>query len=140
MFAFPRSIPRTVSLVLIMIFFTTAGIMHFAMTDFFVAIMPPYLPLHLEAVYISGVFEILGGVGVMFGATRLYAGYGLLALLVAVYPANIHMALNPELFPDTSATALYARLPVQFAALAWVWWATSRERDESATLDPVAGS
>ena len=60
--------------------------------------MPPMFPLHLEAVYLSGLFEILGGVGVLIARTRSIAGWGLLALLIAVYPANIYMALTPEAF------------------------------------------
>ena len=62
--------------------------------------MPPIFPLHLEAVYLSGLFEILGGVGVLIARTRSIAGWGLLALLIAVYPANIYMALTPEALPD----------------------------------------
>ena len=65
----------------------------------------------LSTVYISGLFEILGGLGLLVARTRVWAGWGLIALLVAVYPANIHMAMNPELFPDQTVTALYARLP-----------------------------
>jgi uncharacterized membrane protein len=76
---------------------------------------------------VSGVFEVLGGLGILHPATRVRAGYGLLALLVAVYPANIHMALHPELFPDLSSMALYGRLPLQFVFAAAVWWSTRPE-------------
>ena len=94
------------------------------------SIVPPYLPAPLALVYVSGFFEILGGLGVLLPATRTLAGYGLLALLVAVYPANIHMAMNPGDFPDIPPAALYARLPIQFV-FAWVvWWAT-RSREAS---------
>jgi uncharacterized membrane protein len=106
------------------LFFIIVGITHFTSPDFFVSIVPPYLPAPLALVYVSGFFEILGGLGVLFPATRTLAGYGLLALLVAVYPANIHMAMNPGDFPDIPPAALYARLPFQFV-FAWVvWWAT----------------
>ena len=118
----PTGWPRRLALFGVAAFFSFAGIGHFTNTDFFVAIMPPYLPAHVELVYLSGVFEILGGVGVLFAASRRVAGYGLLALLVAVYPANIHMALHPELFPDMSPIALYLRLPLQFVGAGVVWW------------------
>ena len=89
--------------------------------------MPPYLPAHVELVYLSGLFEILGGVAVLAPGIRSQAGWGLILLLFAVYPANLHMALHPELFPDVSATALYGRLPFQFLFAAWAYWATRPE-------------
>lgn len=122
-FAFPKSILRRLALLAAALFFTAIGVAHFTNASFFVAIMPPYVPAHLLLVYLSGVFEILGGAGLLVAATRRFAGLGLMALLAAVYPANIHMALNPELFPDMSPAALYARLPLQFVFAAWVWWA-----------------
>ena len=78
-------------------------------------------PLHLEAVYLSGLFEILGGVGVLIARTRSIAGWGLLALLIAVYPANIYMALTPETFPDIPLFALYFRLALQFLFFYWAY-------------------
>ena len=78
-------------------------------------------PFHLEAVYLSGLFEILGGVGVLIARTRSIAGWGLLALLIAVYPANIYMALTPEAFPDISLFALYFRLALQFLFFYWAY-------------------
>ena len=78
-------------------------------------------PLHLEAVYLSGLFEILGGVGVLIARTRSIAGWGLLTLLIAVYPANIYMALTPEAFPDISLFALYFRLALQFLFFYWAY-------------------
>ncbi len=105
-------------------FFCFAGVAHFIQTELFVSMMPPYLPAPLALVYISGVCEILGGLGVLFRATRRWAGIGLLLLLVAVFPANIHMALHPAQFPDFSAMFLYARLPLQLVFAALVWWGT----------------
>ena len=124
MFALPTGLPRRGSLFAIAAIFVFAGVGHFTDTDFFVSIMPPYLPWHLQLVYVSGVFEILGGLGVLPTATRPAAGLGRIALLVAVFPANIHMALHPEQFEEMSRTALYIRLPIQFVVMAWVWWAT----------------
>jgi len=111
--------PRKLAPFVVGIFFIIVGVTHFTNPDFFLSIVPPYLPAPLALVYVSGCFEILGGLGVMLPATRTLAGYGLLALLVAVYPANIHMAMNPDIPP----AALYGRLPIQFV-FAWVvWWA-----------------
>jgi len=129
----PSSLPRKIALVLLALAFVFAGVSHFTSFEFFVNIMPPYLPAHLALVYVSGVFEVLGGVGVLLPATRRLAGYGLIALLIAVYPANIHMAMNPELFPEVTPTALYIRLPVQFLLMAWVWWATAPEASAPAS-------
>lgn len=129
MTALPRSKVRLVLLVLLSLFFLFAGVSHFTNPDFFVSIMPPYLPAHLELVYLSGVFEILGGLGVLLPATRRWAGWGLIALLVVVFPANLHMALNPEPFVagGTALWKLYLRLPFQLVFIAWVWWATKPE-------------
>jgi uncharacterized membrane protein len=136
-FAFPKSLPRRIALFGVALFFVGAGVFHFVNAAFFVAIVPPYLPAHLELVYLSGVFEILGGLGVLPAATRRLAGWGLLALLAAVYPANVHMALHPELFPDLSPAALVARLPLQFVFAAWVWVATRPEPREDEARAPA---
>ena len=84
--------------------------------------MPPWLPAQRELVYASGVAEILGGLALVHRRTRRAGGWWLLATLLAVFPANIHMALNPEDFPDVpgGATALYARLPFQAIVAGWV--------------------
>lgn len=133
MFGLPEGRLRRVALFVVAAFFSFAGVSHFTNTEFFLAIVPPYLPAHLELVYISGVFEVLGGVGVLLAVSRTWARYGLIALLVAVYPANIHMALHPDLFLDRmTVTALYVRLPLQFV-MAWlVWWATAADSPAAA--------
>ena len=118
----PPSLPRKAGLLAVAAFFCFAGVGHFTNAGFFVAIVPPYLPAPLALVYISGVFELLGGLGVLHPSTRRLAGFGLLALLLAVYPANIHMALHPTDFPEMPAAALYSRLPLQFVFAAIVWW------------------
>ena len=118
-----RQVKRYAILVLAA-FFVVAGANHFVKPDFYVGIMPPYLPAHLELVYLSGFFEILGGLGVLVPKTRVVAGRGLILLLMAVYPANIHMALHPELFPTIPVFALYARMPAQVFFVAWAYWAT----------------
>ena len=93
-------------------FFIGVGVAHFVKPDPFVYIMPPYLPWHLELVYISGFFEVLGGIGLCL-IKYVQAGWGLIALLVAVYPANIHMLVNEVYLPDMprSKAILWARMP-----------------------------
>ena len=104
--------------------FIAAGIGHFVRTEFYVRIMPPYLPWHKELVLISGVFEILGGLGLLVPALRRAAGWGLLALLVAVFPANVQMAV--DIWQREGWTIWFVvwllRLPLQLVLLAWVWW------------------
>jgi uncharacterized membrane protein len=86
--------------------------------------MPDYLPFHSEAVYWSGFFEILGGFAVLIPKLRTLARWGLISLLIAVYPANIYMAMNPNLFPEFSVLLLYVRLALQFVFIIWVFKAT----------------
>ncbi len=108
---------------------TFAGTMHFAKPRWYLRIMPPYLPAHRELVYVSGVAEIAGAVGTMYPRTRRSAGLFLIATLVAVFPANLHMAVNPDDFRDVpgGAAALWARLPFQALFVYWVWRATQRD-------------
>jgi uncharacterized membrane protein len=105
-------------------FFINVGVDHFVNPEFYLSIMPPAFPLHLEAVYISGFFEVLGGVGVLIPRLRKIAGWGLVALLVAVYPANIYMAITPEAFPEPSVALLYVRLAFQFLFFYWAFSVT----------------
>ena len=103
-------------------FWVLAGTMHFVVPRQYEAIVPPYLVRwKKEVVVASGIAEIAGGVAVLREATRRGARWWLLATLVAVYPANIHMAINSKDFPKIPAAALWARLPVQglFAMLTW---------------------
>lgn len=101
--------------------FVVAGALHFAKPRAYEAIMPPWLPRHRELVYLSGVAEAAGGAGLMVAATRRPAGWLLLATLLAVFPANVHMALHPEDFRVPGGRrALLARLPVQAVFMAWV--------------------
>lgn len=109
-------------------FFAFAGSMHFVIPRSYEAIMPPSLPRHREAVIVSGVAEIAGGLAVAHPGTRRFARWWLLALLAAIFPANVHMAVNPEqvgLDPKRFPRwALWARLPLQPLAMLWVWRAT----------------
>jgi uncharacterized membrane protein len=90
--------------------------------------VPPWLSAPALLVEISGVCEILGGVGALIPNTRRFAGAALIALLVAVFPANVQMALHPELYTDiATAPVFYIRLPLQLVLIAWVWWVCVRE-------------
>lgn len=106
---------------LVALIFTTAGGLHFTHTRHYEAIMPDYLPLHRESVYASGVAEIAGGVGVLVPETRPYARWGLIALLLAVFPANLDMAMRPDEFKSIPPWALWLRLPFQ-AVFGWLVW------------------
>jgi uncharacterized membrane protein len=119
--------PR-ISLLIISLFFLTGGIAHFVYVDFFLLAMPDYLCCHEELVMSSGIFEILGAIGILIPKTRSFAAYGLILLVIAVYPANINMALHPEKYPDMSALLLYLRLPFQFLFVWLIWWSIAPER------------
>ncbi|MBC8075560.1 MAG: DoxX family protein [Chloroflexales bacterium] len=106
--------------------FIIAGLNHFLQPRLYRAIMPPYLPWHGPLVAISGLAEVVLGVLVCVPRSAQLGGWGLIALLVAVFPANLHMALNPERFAPLPAWALWARLPLQPLLMAWVHWCTRR--------------
>lgn len=117
-------------------FFTGAGTLHFTHPQMYERIMPPWVPLQREAVYASGVAEIAGGLAVLVPRLRGPARWGLLALLAAVFPANVHMALNPGDFKDIPEPLLWARLPLQGLA---AWWVVSATRsDEGAPARAAA--
>lgn len=134
------SLKRRLSLYLLSLLFIIAGVLHFLLTPFYVRIMPPYLPAHRMLVYISGVCEILGGVGVLLPFVRQFAGWGLIALLIAVFPANIQMFVDSlkNLSSSTSWLAvalLLLRLPLQYVLGIWVYRTAIRgfEKKEPAT-------
>lgn len=107
-------------------FFSFAGTMHFVRPRQYESIVPPPFPKK-ESVIISGVAEIVGGIAVLHPATRPAGRWWLLALLAAVFPANVWMATSPEKVPGAHKIprwALWARLPLQPLAMAWVWRAT----------------
>jgi len=115
---------KRILLVLAAVFYVSAGILHFTNTGFYLKIVPPYLPWRLAMVQISGVCEVLGGIGLLIPATRRAAAWGLVALLIAVFPANLFMAMSPA---DAGALALpaavrWGRLPLQVVFIVWVLW------------------
>lgn len=104
--------------------FVLAGANHFLHTDFYVSIMPGYLPWHRALVYLSGVAEILIGAMLFSPRLRRFGAWSAIALMIAVFPANLQMALHTELYPQFSALALWLRLPFQGVLIAWAWWLT----------------
>ena len=104
---------KSILLYLLGLFFVLAGLNHFVSPAFYLRIMPPYLPWHLPLVYLSGLMEVLLGALVLVPKVRRRASWGLIALLVAVSPANLHMALHPALYPELGPVLLWARLPLQ---------------------------
>jgi uncharacterized membrane protein len=115
-------------------FFIGAGAMHFVKPEPYRAIMPPYVPAPDAMVALSGVAEAVGGAGLLIGATRRAAGWWLVATLVAIFPANLHMALHPERFAEHvpgGRAGLYARLPFQAVFIAWVLAAAKDGTEET---------
>ena len=103
-------------------FFVLAGSLHFVIPRTYAKIVPPYLPAPEALVYASGVAEIAGGIGLMVPSTRRRAGWWLVMTLLAIFPANVQMAQNPQRYPRVpgGARALQARLPMQAVLIAWV--------------------
>jgi uncharacterized membrane protein len=125
---------RTILRWLAAIFFVVAGTFHFLRPELYLQIMPPYFPAPQLLVAVSGIAEIAGGFGLLIRPWRRAAGWGLIALLVAVFPANIYMVQHPEQFHFVP-WILWARLPLQGVFIAWVWFAaiqrSQRERNIS---------
>jgi uncharacterized membrane protein len=115
---------KYLGLAVVFLWFMGGGITHFTDPDFFVSIMPPYIGWHLEIVFISGALEILGAIGILIPRLRQLSGNALIALVICVTPANIHMWLHPELFPDVPPAFLSIRLLVQVLLLWCIWWST----------------
>ena len=116
---------RPISRHLYGLLFVIAGANHFFNTSFYVSIMPPYLPWHEALVYASGVAEIVFGGLVMTERWSRLAAWGLIALLIAVFPANVHMAMHPELYAWASPLMLWLRLPLQGLLILWAYSYTS---------------
>lgn len=125
---------RNAGLVLIFLFFLLGGVSHFTSTAMFVSIMPPYVPFHLEVVYLTGVLEVGAALCLLFAKVRVWTGNFLFIFTIAVTPANIHMWLHPELFPTIDPLFLSVRLVGQVALLAIIWYSTRVPRNnESVT-------
>ena len=111
-------------------FFLAAGSLHFLKPRIYEAIVPDALKEHRrEVVFASGVAELAGGAGVLHPRTRRAAGWWLIATLVAIFPANVHMAVHAERYRQFPRWALYARLPLQGVCIAWVYRTAARSRN-----------
>lgn len=117
------------------LFYITAGVTHFLSPEWFLQIVPPFLPAPLALVYLSGVAEIVVGVGVLIPQTRHYAALATVALLVAVYPANIYMAVGDVM---GSELVQWGRLPLQAVLVAWALWYTE-SGDDGSSASPTVG-
>jgi uncharacterized membrane protein len=104
--------------------FIFTGVSHFVMPETFMKLMPPFIPMPLAMVYLSGIFEILGGLGLIVSKTKNAAGYGLMLLLLAVYPANIYVAWENIQLGGFLSNAFYQwfRVILQIPLIYWVWW------------------
>lgn len=112
------------SCLLLATIFILAGANHFRSQSSYERTIPPFLPWAALLVQVSGIAEIAGGIGLLIPRLRWLAGWGLIALLIAVFPANVYMAVAPDRFADLGVPTwvLWARLPIQIVLILWVWW------------------
>jgi|TARA_B100000003_G_C10855586_1_gene340880 uncharacterized membrane protein len=115
---------KLISVVIMGLFYISVGVEHFMDPYWFLQIVPPYLPYKFELVYISGFLEIVLGIMLLIPRTRVYAGWGLIMLLIAVYPANIYLAQTNGAAMNTTPLIAWARLPFQFVFIGLAYWHT----------------
>lgn len=122
------------------VFFVVGGLAHFAAPHLYDPMMPPWLPWHRPLIYLSGLAELAGGIGVLTMRFRRPAAWGLIALLFAIFPANLHVALDPAAAAEFgfSQSILWLRLPVQALFIFWVWWTCLRPVGHSQKLRAAA--
>ena len=113
---------KLITIAIMAYFYINVGIKHFTEPEWFLQIYPPFLPFGLAAVYISGFFEVLFGIMLLIPKTRYYAGWGLIALLIAVFPANIYLAYTNGAAMDIPAAAAWGRLPFQALFIGLAYW------------------
>ena len=114
---------KTISKYLLAIFMIGAGTMHFVNPEFFLKIVPPYLPLHKELVLVSGICEVLLGILLLIPKCSHLAAWGIVALLIAVFPANVYLYQNQNILPASPIVHLL-RLPLQGVFVLWAYWHT----------------
>ena len=119
---------KTLSKYLLALFLVGAGTLHFIRPDFYLKIMPPYLPLQLELVYLSGFCEIALGLLLLVPRYSRWAAWGIIVLLIAVFPANIYVYQHQDVLPAPPMIH-FLRLPLQGVFILWAYWHT-RSGDE----------
>lgn len=120
------SVGQRVALSFVFLYFLIGGVCHFLYTPLFVQIVPAYIPFPLLAVIVSGVFELLGAVGITIKRFRYAAGIGLTLLTIAVTPANVYMYQHAAAFPSIPPSLLLLRLPLQLVLIACILWSTRK--------------
>ena len=113
---------KLITILIMAYFYISVGIKHFTEPEWFLQIYPPSLPFGLAAVYVSGFFEVLFGIMLLIPKTRYYAGWGLIALLIAVFPANIYLAYTNGAAMDIPAAVAWGRLPFQALFIGLAYW------------------
>jgi uncharacterized membrane protein len=101
--------------------------MHFLQPGAYLPMMPPYLPWHVALIYLSGLAEVLVGIGVLIPGTRRLAAWGAILLLIAIFPANVHIAIyDVPVFGAAEGAGIFnwIRLPFQGVLIFWAWWYT----------------
>ena len=111
-------------LVLMAAFYFMGGVNHFRDAQFYLDMMPPYIPAHGAMVAVSGVAEILLAILVLVPATRTLAAWGIILMLIAFLPVHVHMLVNNHLFPGVPTAFLWGRFPAQALLIVWAWWYT----------------
>jgi uncharacterized membrane protein len=117
---------KTLSKYLLALLMVGAGTMHFAKPDFYQKIMPPYLPWHLELIYLSGIIELTLVILLLVPRFSRWAAWGIIALLIAVFPANIYLYQHQEIIPGPPLLH-FLRLPLQAVLILWAFWHTRSE-------------
>ena len=115
---------KLISIYIMSLFYVFAGIKHFTNPSWYMKIMPPYLPLHKELVYISGAFEIILGLMLLLDKTRFVGAWGLILLLIAIFPANLYLAQTNGAALNISPTLAWGRLPFQAIFILIAYWHT----------------
>ncbi len=117
------------------VLYVIAGVMHFVVPELYVQIVPPFFPGRLALVYLTGLAEIALGLGLLHPRTRRLAAWGIIVLLILIFPANLYMATSGVVIEgtpgggDPSELVRWGRLPIQAVLIVWAWWYTRPEPD-----------